>query len=338
MTQTTESVLTKRCINCGNLQSSHFNGSGTPRFECDQYQENEDDEVARFDMMSTENAENAEGCLNWIEKTKYESETFKTTEYDPEPETENADENDELETLRHENEFYRERQCQIASLRIDLLKAEDEAAAYKEEAKGIRKRLDILMSEIAHGPETYPLFEAAEKNRQDAPAPVANMDYDDWMTIPAKDVLNLTENEFSKLATDLGVDVMTLKDIEEIRSQVQNGKKIKGVGPALIQKLDDQMLEFWSKRNEGRTVLDASELRDFIEDREGFYSGMHYEDFCARLEEMLFDGKFEFAYDTLEGMQKWASENDHVTPRMIMAANNIYNAGDNYEPIDWEEE
>lgn len=51
--------------------------------------------------------------------------------------------------------------------------------------------------------------------------------------------------------------------------------------------------------------------------------GYDWEEWRDTLDEMLLDPDFEYADETLSGIQKWIVENEHITAGQIMAITNI---------------
>ncbi len=49
-----------------------------------------------------------------------------------------------------------------------------------------------------------------------------------------------------------------------------------------------------------------------------------WEDYIETMDEMLLDEKYEFAADTIDGIQHWVSQNEHITENQKNAINNIY--------------
>lgn len=49
-----------------------------------------------------------------------------------------------------------------------------------------------------------------------------------------------------------------------------------------------------------------------------------YEDYIKKCEEMLDDGDYNFAEDTVMGIHDWIVENDHITEPQKEALENIY--------------
>lgn len=48
-----------------------------------------------------------------------------------------------------------------------------------------------------------------------------------------------------------------------------------------------------------------------------------WEELLETIEEMLEDDTYEFAADTLEGIEEWVNDNEHCTPRQEEAVENI---------------
>ncbi len=52
-----------------------------------------------------------------------------------------------------------------------------------------------------------------------------------------------------------------------------------------------------------------------------------WEDVATTIDELLEDSEYDWARDTLEGIQEWVSENEHCTPGQEQAVKNISNSG-----------
>ena len=174
--------------------------------------------------------------------------------------------------------------------------------------------------------------------------PVAGLSDGSWEMLQAVNYFDLTDKEWKAVRgycdRDTNEDV-TAYELSSLQHGLSSGEvKFKGLGAAFVEKLENQFLEFWKKFPQ---KIDAESQTEIINNvlSQVFYDGMQWDKYVKNLDELINDptGRYDFASDTLDGMHKWATENAHVTPRMIQAANNIYgSASDEYQPMEWEGE
>jgi hypothetical protein len=53
-----------------------------------------------------------------------------------------------------------------------------------------------------------------------------------------------------------------------------------------------------------------------------------WEDYVEKIDNMLSDGKYDFAIETLKGIKEWVEDNGHITDRQMEAVDNIYSSKD----------
>lgn len=157
-------------------------------------------------------------------------------------------------------------------------------------------------------------------------------DPDEWLNYLAKNHLDLTESEFNKIAPDGMCDQLTLGDVENIRKKLSDGEKIKGVGPAFRQKLDDQMIEVITKfckpvaEEPKSPPIDLSSLIAESEENPVERDEELVIEFIENLETLLASESFSFASDTLSGILEWVQENRVYTEKQRQSVYNIENS------------
>lgn len=176
-------------------------------------------------------------------------------------------------------------------------------------------------------------------NEEEQPVAAERPENNDWADLNASEYFDLTKKEWDAIKKEFCTEDVLVGDLSSLQEGISSGAfKIKGLGDKFAKKLEDQFTDFWARIDESKAASDVLGAVDHDE----FFEGMAATEdggFCSKIEEMLESGNYEFARDTLEGMMDWADANNHITPKMIIAANNIFNAADGeYEPEDWEGE
>lgn len=166
----------------------------------------------------------------------------------------NAVENWSRERLVSEVEAREEFRARSKELLRALKAAKEASAHWGRETKRLREELEELVSEYARDAEPRPLLDFAEANaatleRQAEPAGVvyaSSQDVEisnDWASYRVDEHFRLTDSQFEKLGLEVDATVGELSNL--LNDLTSGRKKIKGVGPAFVEKLAEQFDKFW---------------------------------------------------------------------------------------------
>ena len=166
----------------------------------------------------------------------------------------NAVENWSRERLVSEVEAREEFRARSKELLRALKAAKEASAHWGRETKRLREELEELVSEYARDAEPRPLLDFAETNvaaleRKAEPAGVvytSSQDVEisnDWASYRVDEHFRLTDSQFEKLGLEIDATVGELSNL--LNDLTSGRKKIKGVGPAFVEKLADQFDKFW---------------------------------------------------------------------------------------------
>lgn len=239
------------------------------------------------------------------------------------------DESDEQELKDRELEILREFYNDIERLDNEIEALEDQKKTLSSRIKGLEAEKKGVASACKDdlsrlgAKEELPLIDFSQKK------PEPERDPDEWMNFLAKDHLDLTESEFNKIAPDGMGDKLTLADVENIRKKLSDGEKLKGVGPALRQKLDDQMIEVVAKfctpvAEEPKSVpVDISDLLAESEENPVERDESLVVEFIEGIESLLQNALFHEQADFLQGVLDWVQENRVYTKKQRNAVYNI---------------
>lgn len=166
----------------------------------------------------------------------------------------NAVENWSRERLVSEVEAREEFRARSKELLRALKAAKEASAHWGRETKRLREELEELVSEYARDAEPRPLLDFAEANAaalegKTEPAGVvyaSSQDVEisnDWASYRVDEHFRLTDSQFEKLGLEIDATVGELSNL--LNDLTSGRKKIKGVGPAFVEKLAEQFDKFW---------------------------------------------------------------------------------------------
>lgn len=166
----------------------------------------------------------------------------------------NAVENWSRERLVSEVEAREEFRARSKELLRALKAAKEASAHWGRETKRLREELEELVSNYARDAEPRPLLDFAEANaaaleRKVEPASVvyaSSQDIEisnDWASYRVDEHFRLTDSQFEKLGLEIDATVGELSNL--LNDLTSGRKKIKGVGPAFVEKLAEQFDKFW---------------------------------------------------------------------------------------------
>ncbi len=166
----------------------------------------------------------------------------------------NAVENWSRERLVSEVEAREEFRARSKELLRALKAAKEASAHWGRETKRLREELEELVSNYARNAEPRPQLDFAEANaaaleRKTEPAGAvyaSSQDVEisnDWESYRVDEHFRLTDSQFEKLGLEVDATVGELSNL--LNDLTSGRKKIKGVGPAFVEKLAEQFDKFW---------------------------------------------------------------------------------------------